>query len=114
MAIFVASCGSKEEKVSQTKEVEYLPEGAVMAYENYKSPSGKIYKVPILSDGKGGQVRWMADVLWADLPIETRIGFALKGGGLLNPRDLQELWEICGQWKKTGETLTIIVKQKGE
>ena len=91
--------------------IEFLPQGAIVGYENFKG-----YKVPLLADGTGGQVRWMADVPWADLPIEMRMKFAATGGGLLSVDDLLEMWEKFGEWKKTGEGqyIGITVHNEGE
>ena len=98
-------------KAEKQKEIEYLPEGAVIAYEDYMG-----YKVPILADGKGGQVRWMADVPWELLPIETRMKFAAGGGGHLSIGDLLEMWEKFGEWKKTGigQDIEILLYDEGD
>jgi len=94
--------------------VRYLTKGTSLGQENYITKSGNKYIVPLLADGKGGYTRWLADVPWADLPIETRLGFAMRGGGMLNPQDLQDAWDKFGQWRKTGETIGIVVHQKSE
>ena len=98
-------------KVEKQKKTEYLPEGAVIAYEDYEG-----YKVPILSDGKGGRVRWMADVPWELLSIEMRMKFAACNGGYLSINDLFDMWKEYGEWKKTGigQDIEIIIYDEGD
>ena len=69
----------------------HLPKGEILRHVDYIGISGKTYKVPVISDGQGGEIRWMADVLWADLPIETRLNFAMGGGGHLSENDIGEI-----------------------
>ena len=82
-------------KNSRTEQLQFLPRGTVIAYEDYKG-----HEVPIIADGKGGEVRWLADVPWAVLPIETRLKFATRGGGYLTKADLKEAWNKFGEWRK--------------
>ena len=111
VALLTISFSACSSKVKKSSEIKYLPEGAIIAYEDYKG-----YKVPLLSDGKGGQIRWMADVPWAILPIEMRMKFAVGGGGHLSVDDLLEMWEKFGEWKKTGKEqyIKIVVPDEGE
>jgi len=67
------------------KKIEYLPEGAIVAYEQYKG-----CKVPILSDGKGGTVRWIADVPWEKFDIREKMIMVLNRGAELTRKDLEE------------------------
>ena len=83
--------------------------GTLLGYTNYKGKSGKVYEVPVLADGLGGQTRWLKDVLWADLPIKIRMEFAAKGGGLLCQQDLMDMWKQYGEWKKTGVGAEIFI-----
>lgn len=64
----------------------FLPKGAIVAYEDFRG-----CKVPILSDGKGGQVRWVADVPWDKFSIEEKFDMARVGGGKLSDNDIQEI-----------------------
>lgn len=102
------------EREFATREEEILPKGEVLAYTDYIGISGKTYRVPIISDGKGGESRWMGDVLWADLPIENRLGFALRGGGLLGEKDMLELWLKFGEWRKGGKYYSLLLGEPKE
>ncbi len=73
-----------------------MPKGAVVGYEQFIGTTGKTYKVPLLADGKGGATRWMADVIWADLPLQMRMRFTMGGGGLLDIKDIEEIARTYG------------------
>lgn len=84
-----------------------IPKGQVNGFEYYKGISGKEYQVPLISDGNGKFISWLADVPWEELPLTKRLDFALKGGGLLSPKDISELWSKCGEWRKEGKPYNI-------
>lgn len=60
--------------------------GAIIRYEVYKG-----VKCPIKADGKGGFYRWIGDVPWAKFTIEEKVMMALRGGGWLSDKDIQEI-----------------------
>ncbi len=73
-----------------------MPKGAIVGYEQFIGTSGKAYKVPLLADGKGNDTRWMADVPWAELSLNLRITFAMRGGGHFDAKDIYEIIENFG------------------
>lgn len=62
-----------------------MAEGTILAYETYKE-----CRVPILADGKGGKVRWIADVPWENFNIMEKMSMVINGGAKLTEKDLRE------------------------
>jgi hypothetical protein len=104
-----------KEDISVVKdEKAQMPRGTNIGYTHYTGISGKVYRVPVIADGHGGEVRWMADVPWVELPLEERLGFAIRGGGLLGVEDMRELWLQFGEWKKAGEYYPLVIGEPKE
>ena len=88
LAVAVGFFGTEfiKDKVQSEKQVEYLPKGAVVAYEMYRG-----IRIPILADGEGGQVRWVADVPWDRFTIDEKIDMVRTSASRLGKNDIGEI-----------------------
>ena len=68
----------------------YIP-GVVVGYELFKGG-----RVPIVSDGKGGTVRWVVDIPWDRFTIQEKMSMAIKYNNPLNITDINEIIKVYG------------------